>query len=214
MTTLAVAFDERLPHARWGPMFHVFCLEQPEVVVDEDRMPPISRGAVCVQVQAGGEDRVQWIVGVSAPVAVGVLTAGDPGWRAGRSRRRPRCPRTPAPAPRGFGPKRSAPRRICPCPRPSRRRGDVLGAHRGRLAVGLDLEHDVEVAVDAHIGQSNAVVGLRDALEEQVDGGGPDAPALVECDRLTVRGDVVFGKGDAVRCWTEAKTLSATASGG
>jgi hypothetical protein len=90
----------------------------------------------------------------------------------------------------------------------------VLGAHRGRLAVGLDLEHDVEVAVDAHIGQSNAVVGLRDALEEQVDGGGPDAPALVECDRLTVRGDVVFGKGDAVRCWTEAKTLSATASGG
>jgi hypothetical protein len=90
----------------------------------------------------------------------------------------------------------------------------VLDAHRARLALGLDLEHDVDVAVDAHIGQSDAVVALGDALEVQVDGGVSDAQALVECDRLTVRGGVVFGKGDAVRCWTEAKTLSATASGG
>jgi DNA-binding transcriptional LysR family regulator len=26
-----VVFDARLPHARWGPLFHVFCLEQPGV---------------------------------------------------------------------------------------------------------------------------------------------------------------------------------------
>jgi DNA-binding transcriptional LysR family regulator len=26
-----IVFDARLPHARWGPLFHVFCLEQPDV---------------------------------------------------------------------------------------------------------------------------------------------------------------------------------------
>ena len=26
-----VHFDARLPHARWGPLFHVFRLEHPEV---------------------------------------------------------------------------------------------------------------------------------------------------------------------------------------
>jgi DNA-binding transcriptional LysR family regulator len=34
MTTLTVAFEVRLPHARWGPMFHVFCLEQGEVTLE------------------------------------------------------------------------------------------------------------------------------------------------------------------------------------
>jgi DNA-binding transcriptional LysR family regulator len=29
-----VVFDARLPHARWGPLFHVFCLEQPGVRLD------------------------------------------------------------------------------------------------------------------------------------------------------------------------------------
>jgi DNA-binding transcriptional LysR family regulator len=31
MTQLRVAFDAHIPHARWGPLFHVFCLEQPGV---------------------------------------------------------------------------------------------------------------------------------------------------------------------------------------
>src|SRR3954453_9611017 len=31
MTQLRVAFDAQIPHARWGPLFHVFCLEQPGV---------------------------------------------------------------------------------------------------------------------------------------------------------------------------------------
>jgi DNA-binding transcriptional LysR family regulator len=34
MTALTVAFDARLPHARWGPLFHVFRLERPEVRLD------------------------------------------------------------------------------------------------------------------------------------------------------------------------------------
>jgi DNA-binding transcriptional LysR family regulator len=34
MTALTVAFDARLPHARWGPLFHVFRLEQPNVTLD------------------------------------------------------------------------------------------------------------------------------------------------------------------------------------
>jgi DNA-binding transcriptional LysR family regulator len=29
-----VAFDARLPQARWGPLFHVFCLEHPELRLD------------------------------------------------------------------------------------------------------------------------------------------------------------------------------------
>jgi DNA-binding transcriptional LysR family regulator len=31
---MRVVFDARLPHARWGPLFHVFCLEQPGVRLD------------------------------------------------------------------------------------------------------------------------------------------------------------------------------------
>lgn len=34
MTALTVAFDARLPHARWGPLFHVFRLERPDVTLD------------------------------------------------------------------------------------------------------------------------------------------------------------------------------------
>jgi hypothetical protein len=34
MTALNVAFDARLPHARWGPLFHVFRLERPNVGLD------------------------------------------------------------------------------------------------------------------------------------------------------------------------------------
>jgi hypothetical protein len=34
MTALTVVFDARLPHARWGPLFHVFCLEQPDITLD------------------------------------------------------------------------------------------------------------------------------------------------------------------------------------
>ncbi|MEA2294961.1 MAG: hypothetical protein QOE86_2600 [Solirubrobacteraceae bacterium] len=34
MTAITVAFDARLPHGRWGPMFHVFRLEQPQVELD------------------------------------------------------------------------------------------------------------------------------------------------------------------------------------
>jgi DNA-binding transcriptional LysR family regulator len=30
-TTVRIAFDTRLPQARWGPLFHVFCLEHPDV---------------------------------------------------------------------------------------------------------------------------------------------------------------------------------------
>jgi DNA-binding transcriptional LysR family regulator len=31
---VTVAFDGRLPHARWGPLFHVFRIEQPEVELE------------------------------------------------------------------------------------------------------------------------------------------------------------------------------------
>jgi DNA-binding transcriptional LysR family regulator len=31
LAAMTVVFDARLPHARWGPLFHVFCLEQPGV---------------------------------------------------------------------------------------------------------------------------------------------------------------------------------------
>jgi DNA-binding transcriptional LysR family regulator len=34
MTVLTVAFDSRLPYARFGPLFHVFRLEQPQVTFD------------------------------------------------------------------------------------------------------------------------------------------------------------------------------------
>jgi DNA-binding transcriptional LysR family regulator len=34
MTALTVAFEARLPHARWGPLFHVFRLERPNVTLD------------------------------------------------------------------------------------------------------------------------------------------------------------------------------------
>jgi DNA-binding transcriptional LysR family regulator len=33
MTALTVAFDAHLPHARWGPLFHVFLLERPNVTL-------------------------------------------------------------------------------------------------------------------------------------------------------------------------------------
>jgi DNA-binding transcriptional LysR family regulator len=33
-TRVTILFDARLPHARWGPLFHVFCLEQPGVCLD------------------------------------------------------------------------------------------------------------------------------------------------------------------------------------
>jgi DNA-binding transcriptional LysR family regulator len=33
MTALTVAYDSFLPLARWGPLFHVFCLEQPGVAL-------------------------------------------------------------------------------------------------------------------------------------------------------------------------------------
>ena len=33
MPSLTVAFDEGLPHARWGPLFHVFRLERSDVIL-------------------------------------------------------------------------------------------------------------------------------------------------------------------------------------
>jgi DNA-binding transcriptional LysR family regulator len=33
-TRVRIRYDARLPQARWGPLFHVFRLEQPEVVLD------------------------------------------------------------------------------------------------------------------------------------------------------------------------------------
>jgi DNA-binding transcriptional LysR family regulator len=33
MATLRVAYDAGLPHARWGPLFHVFRLERPDVTL-------------------------------------------------------------------------------------------------------------------------------------------------------------------------------------
>jgi DNA-binding transcriptional LysR family regulator len=34
MMALRVAFEARLPHARWGPLFHVLRLEQPDLALD------------------------------------------------------------------------------------------------------------------------------------------------------------------------------------
>ena len=51
----------------------------------------------------------------------------------------------------------------------------VAGADRTLLPFRRELEHDVEPAVDAHVGQRDAAVAFRDAFEEQIDTGVADA---------------------------------------
>ena len=102
-----------------------------------------------------------------------------------------------------------------------RRRFAAVKTTNDLLAVRSDayvLTEDAHLELSTESGDRPPIVDLdpgcykfvRD-FEERFPAG---PPSLVECDRLTVRGDVVFGKGGAVRCWTEAKILSATASGG
>jgi DNA-binding transcriptional LysR family regulator len=84
ITALTVAFDARLPHARWGPLFHVFRLEQPDVTLDWRPVgfplrgrPLLERADVGLFVHPPRDDALCALTLDSSSMAV-VMAAGHP----------------------------------------------------------------------------------------------------------------------------------------
>lgn len=82
MTLLRVSFDARLPSARWGPLFHVFCLEQPHVTLDwnpvgfpQPGRPLLEHADVGVLLNPPPDDEVRGLVLDQSPMVV-VMAAG------------------------------------------------------------------------------------------------------------------------------------------
>jgi DNA-binding transcriptional LysR family regulator len=80
MASLGVAFDAGLPFARWGPLFHVFRLERPEVVLEwhpvQGRSLP-DQADVGLLVGPRDEPGVSGLVLDASPMVV-VMAAGHP----------------------------------------------------------------------------------------------------------------------------------------
>jgi DNA-binding transcriptional LysR family regulator len=83
MTTLRIRFEACLPHARWGPLFHVFRLEHPDVRL-EWRLTgfPLARRSLLEGAEVGlflepprQRDLVAFTLAIS-PMAV-IVAAGD-----------------------------------------------------------------------------------------------------------------------------------------
>jgi DNA-binding transcriptional LysR family regulator len=79
-----IAFDGRLPHARWGPLFHVFRIEQPEVELE---WVPAMFPAAGRPTLAGADvglflepvaDPAMSILALDASPMVVIVAAGDP----------------------------------------------------------------------------------------------------------------------------------------
>jgi DNA-binding transcriptional LysR family regulator len=79
-----VAFDERLPHARWGPLFHVFRLEQPDVELEwvpaefpATGRPQLIGADVGLFLEPVGDPTLSILALDTSPMVV-ILAAGDP----------------------------------------------------------------------------------------------------------------------------------------
>jgi DNA-binding transcriptional LysR family regulator len=84
MTALTVVFDARLPHARWGPLFHVFCLEQPDITLDwrpvgfpQSDRPLLDGADVGLFVQPPDDEGLCALVLDASPMVV-VMAVGHP----------------------------------------------------------------------------------------------------------------------------------------
>ena len=84
MAFLSVAFDAGLPQARWGPLFHVFCLEQRDVVFEWRPVPFPVRGRplladadVGIFLHPPDEPGLSALAIDASPLAV-VMAAGHP----------------------------------------------------------------------------------------------------------------------------------------
>ena len=79
-----IAFDGRLPQARWGPLFHVFRIEQPEVELEwrSAEFPAIGRpqldGADVGLFLEPVADPTMSILALDTSPMVVILSAGDP----------------------------------------------------------------------------------------------------------------------------------------
>src|SRR3954453_19530977 len=81
---LTVAFERALPVARWGPLFHVLCLEQPGITLTwkpagfpRPGRPLLGDADVGLFVEPPAEDRLDTLVIVSSPMVV-VMAVGHP----------------------------------------------------------------------------------------------------------------------------------------
>src|SRR5690349_1667800 len=79
-----VRFDTRLPHARWGPLFHVFRLEHPEVHLEWRPAPFPARdrtlldgAGVGLMLEPPPEPGVSALTLDTSPMVV-IVAAGDP----------------------------------------------------------------------------------------------------------------------------------------
>jgi DNA-binding transcriptional LysR family regulator len=84
MASLTVAFDASLPHARWGPLFHVFRLERRDVELQwhpvgfpASGQPAIDGADVGVFIQPQVRDGLDALTLDSSPMAV-VMGVGHP----------------------------------------------------------------------------------------------------------------------------------------
>jgi DNA-binding transcriptional LysR family regulator len=81
---LTVAFDRSLPVARWGPLFHVLCLEQPGITLNWQRVgfpmpgrPVLGDADVGIFVEPPAEEGLDTLVIDSSPMVV-VMAVGHP----------------------------------------------------------------------------------------------------------------------------------------
>ncbi|MFL5827045.1 MAG: LysR substrate-binding domain-containing protein [Thermoleophilaceae bacterium] len=84
MPALTVAFDERLPHARWGPMFHVFRLERPDVTFEwkpvgfpQSGRELLEGADVGLFLQPTNDDRLRALTLDESPMVV-IMAVGHP----------------------------------------------------------------------------------------------------------------------------------------